>query len=76
MAKKTDPKKFRLSFGGTRTKHHAPTKAQAMKDAAYWIDFGQTKVCVEKRLPSGRFADVGCMVRSGAGARKARWQKA
>jgi hypothetical protein len=64
MAKsKLNPRAYRLSFGGTRAKKYAPTKREAYKDARYWIAFGQMKVCVEKRLPSGDYKQVGCVRR-------------
>ena len=57
------PAPFRLSFGGTRKKLPAPSLKSAVKDARYWTSFGQLKVCIERRLPSGSYVKVGCAMR-------------
>jgi hypothetical protein len=50
-----------LTFGGTRARKYASTLTQAWKDARYWVDFGQKKVCINKRLPSGRLHQIQCV---------------
>ena len=55
---------YRLKFGGTRKTLTACTLQQARKDARYWTSFGQQQVCIEKRLPSGRYEQVQCVRRS------------
>lgn len=61
-----DPRKYRLTFGGTRATKYAATLTAARKDARYWVDFGQMKVCIHKRLPSGDYRQVQCIKRSRA----------
>lgn len=58
-----DPRTYRLTFGGTRATKYAPTLTAARKDARYWVDFGQMKVCIHKRLPSGGYRQVQCVER-------------
>ncbi len=55
-------KAFRLSFGGTRAKKWAPTLRQAMADARYWLGYGQTRVCIDKKTPHG-FVSVKCLTK-------------
>lgn len=64
-------KAYRLSFGGTRAVKWAPTKAAALADARYWIGYGQMRVCIDRRLPSGSFTRVKCLYRAGARRRRA-----
>lgn len=54
---------YRLTFGGTRKKLYSPTLAVAMKDARYWVNFGQMKVCIDRMLPSGGVHRVKCITR-------------
>ena len=63
MSKKKKPAPYRLVFGGTRKKLPAGTLKQANADARYWVAFGHAKVCIERRLPSGRFEQVKCVTR-------------
>ena len=63
MAKRRDPKAFRLSFGSTRAKKFAPTLKQAKADARYWTNWGAGRVCIERKMPSGSYATVGCTTR-------------
>lgn len=58
-----NPRAYRLSFEHTRTKKFAPTMTEAVKDARYWIAFGQMRVCIERKLPSGDYAQVRCVKR-------------
>jgi hypothetical protein len=57
---------YRLTFGGTRATKRATTLKQATKDAQYWVDYGQSRVCIDKKLPSGGFKRVRCLYRPGA----------
>lgn len=56
-----------LTFGGTRTRHYAASLRQARADARYWIAYGQMKVCIHRRLPSGRLHQVECVGRKRGG---------
>ena len=58
-----DPCRYRLTFGGTRAAKYAPTLTAARKAARYWVAFGQMKVCIHKRLPSGDYRQVQCVKR-------------
>lgn len=60
---KPNPRTYRLTFGGTRAAKYAATLTEARKDARYWVDFGQMKVCIHKRLPSGSYRQVQCVKR-------------
>lgn len=57
------PTKYRLRFQGTRSTKTAPTIKQARVDARYWLNFGQTKVCIDRQLPSGLFEQVACLMK-------------
>lgn len=61
--------RYRLRFQGTRATKKAASLKQARKDARYWLDFGQTKVCIDRQLPSGRYTQVECKLRSRRGRR-------
>lgn len=54
---------FRLSFGGTRKTLPAPSLKAAIKDARYWTSYGQSRVCISRRMPSGTYQPVGCVRR-------------
>lgn len=62
VAKRVKPKTYFLTFGGTTARKHAATLSQARKDARYWVDFGQKKVCIHKRTPHGS-KQVQCVTR-------------
>jgi hypothetical protein len=62
MAKRS-PKAFRLSFSSTNAKKFAPTMKQAVADARYWTSWGAGKVCIERKMPSGVYSRVRCLVR-------------
>lgn len=62
MAKKP-PRKYRLSFGGTAAKKWAPSLTAAVRDARYWVDWGQKRVCIDRVLPSGQMRRIRCLVR-------------
>ena len=57
------PAPYRLKFGGTRKTLPAASLKAALADARYWAGWGQKKVCIERRLPSGRFDLVRCVTR-------------
>jgi len=61
--KRQPPAPFRLKFGGTRKTLPAATLKQAVKDARYWSQWGQKRVCVERRLPSGGWEFMKCWLR-------------
>lgn len=63
--------RYVLTFGGTRARKHAKTLKQAREDARYWVDFGQKKVCINERLPSGKLRQIQCVTRTKR--RAARW---
>jgi hypothetical protein len=64
MAKRRLSKKFRLSFGGTRRKIWTGTRKAAIAEARYWLAFGQKKVCIDRKLPTGTMKRVKCMKRA------------
>jgi hypothetical protein len=61
--RKSNPKAFRLSFGGTSARKWAPTLKAAVADAKYWTAFGQKRVCIDRKLPTGGFSRVKCVHR-------------
>jgi hypothetical protein len=63
MARKKTAKNFRLSFGGTRKKIWVGTKKAAVAEARYWLSFGQRRVCIDRKLPTGTMQRVRCMKR-------------
>lgn len=54
---------YRLTFGGTRKTLYAVTLKNALADARYWTAFGQKRVCIDRRLPSGAFKRMRCIER-------------
>lgn len=64
--KRQDPKAFRLRFQGTTAKKFAPTLKQANADAKYWLAFGQTKVCIDRKLPHS-YQQVKCVLKRKGG---------
>ncbi|HEV3059683.1 MAG TPA: hypothetical protein VGY48_15640 [Vicinamibacterales bacterium] len=60
--KRQDPKAYRLRFQGTSAKKFAPTLKAAVADAKYWLSFGQTKVCIDRKLAHS-YAQVKCVAR-------------
>lgn len=66
MARRADKRRaYVLTFSGTRARKFAASLRQARQDARYWISYGAMKVCINKRLPSGRLHQVQCLSRSG-----------
>ena len=61
--KASKAKAYRLNFGGTKAKKYASTKKQALRDAYYWRDFGQVKVCIDRKMPSGVYKQIKCIKR-------------
>lgn len=61
--RRSPAKEYRLSFTTTRTKKWAPTLKQAVADARYWTSWGAGKVCIDRKMPSGSFKRVRCLVR-------------
>lgn len=64
MAKRRHSKTYRLSFGGTRRKIWTGTLKAARAEANYWLAFGQKKVCVDRKLPTGTMKRVRCYKRA------------
>jgi hypothetical protein len=63
MARKKTPSPYRLKFGGTRKTLPASSLKVAVIFAKYWTNWGQKRVCIEKRLPSGRYELSRCVTR-------------
>lgn len=55
-----DPKGFRLRFPHTSAKKFASTLKQARSDVRYWLGFGVTRVCVERRVTGNRYVPIKC----------------
>lgn len=58
-----DPKGFRLSFPHTNAKKFASTMTEARKDVRYWLSYGVSKVCVERRVTGNQYVPVKCYKR-------------
>ena len=56
-------KAYRLSFSSTRAKKWAPTMKQAVDDAQYWLNFGVSQVCIDRKTPTGSYKRLRCMHR-------------
>lgn len=63
MAKRKHSKKFRLSFGGTSRKIWVGTKKAAVAEARYWLRAGNSRVCIDRKLPTGTMQRVRCLTR-------------
>lgn len=58
-----DPKGFRLSFPHTNAKKFASTMKQARADVRYWLTWGVTKVCIERKVTKSHYVPVKCYSR-------------
>lgn len=52
-----------LTFSGTRKRLPANGKAEALRDARYWLDYGVMEVCIHRVAANGKLVLERCLKR-------------
>ena len=59
--------RYKVTYAGTRKAHFYSTLKAAREQARWAVGIGNTKSCIKRQLPSGRWELVECKIRRRAG---------